>query len=235
MTTRAEEGLPAKAVVLAAFNNVRKLTPTVFGDWMRILAQVPPAVIWLVCQEATARRNLQAAAQQHGIDSGRLVFASGAPQEQHLARHHLADFFLDTFPCNAHTTASDALWMGLPVLTLQGDGFAARVAASLLTAVGLEELIAHSPADYVQLAVQLAQSPDRIAQYRAHLNQYRDESPLFDTKRYARNLEQAFGFMLDRSRKGKAAHPFEVRDMSLGGGIRLSGSPTFRSVAGPAR
>lgn len=235
MTTRAEEGLPAQAVVLAAFNNVRKLTPTVFGDWMRILAQVPTAVIWLVCQEATARRNLQAAAQQHGIDSGRLFFASGAPQEQHLARHHLADFFLDTFPYNAHTTASDALWMGLPVVTLQGQSFAARVAASLLTAVGLEELIVHTPADYVQLAVQLAHSPDRIARYRAYLNQGRDVSPLFDAKRYARNLEQAFGYMVDRSRKGKAAHPFEVRDMSCGGGIRLSGSSTFKSVAGPVR
>lgn len=235
MATRAEEGLPAEGVVLAAFNNVRKLTPSMFKDWMRILALVPTAVIWLVCQEATARRNLQAAAQQHGIDPARLVFADSAPQEQHLARHHLADFFIDTFPCNAHTTASDALWMGLPVLTLQGEGFAARVAASLLTAVGLEELISHTSADYVQLAVQLAHSPDRIARYRAHLNQHRGETPLFDAKRYARNIEQAFGFMVDRSRKGKAAHPFEVRDISRGGGIRLAGSPTFKSVAGSAR
>ena len=235
ITTRAEEGLPAQAVVLAAFNNIKKLTPSVFADWMRILAQVPTAVIWLVCQEVTAQRNLQAAAQQHGIDPTRLIFAGSAPQEQHLARHHLADFFLDTFPYNAHTTASDALWMGLPVLTLQGHSFASRVAASLLTAVGLEELIVHTPADYVQLAVQLALSPDRIARYRTHLNQQRGTSPLFDANRYARNIEQALGFMLDRSRKGKAAHPFEVRDMSQGGGIRLVGSPTFKSVGGTAR
>lgn len=235
MATRAEEGLPVQAVVLAAFNNIKKLTPSVFGDWMSILAQVPTAVIWLVCPEATARRNLQSAAHEHGVDPARLVFADSVPQEQHLERHHLADLFLDTFPYNAHTTASDALWMGLPVLTLQGEGFATRVAASLLTAVGLEELIVHTPADYVQLAVQLAHSPDRIARYRALLNQRRDVSPLFDPKRYARNLEQAFGFMVDRSRKGKAAHPFEVRDVSHGGGIRLAGSPTFKSVPGPAR
>lgn len=232
--TRSDVGLSDAHVVLAAFNNVKKITPEQFGTWMQILGQVPQAVIWFVCEETTARRNLRSSAQKLGIDPDRLVFSDGAPLEQHMARHHLADLFLDTFPYNAHTTASDALWMGLPVVTLQGESFASRVAASLLTALGLIELISHTQSEYIQVAVQLARSPDRLQHYRAHLNQHRSATPLFDSNRYARNLEQAFGPMVERSRKGKAPHSFEVRDASQGGGVRLAGSPTFKfaSTAG---
>lgn len=235
LLTRAEVGLPESSVVIAAFNNVKKITPSIFGAWMQILAQVPTAVIWLVCRETTARHNLRKSARQHGIDPERLVFTSDAPLEQHMSRHHLADFFLDTYPYNAHTTASDALWMGLPVVTLRGESFASRVAASLLTSVGLTELIATTQSEYIQLAVRLAHAPECLAHYRTYLSKTRTLSPLFDSKRYARNLEQAFSFMVDRSRKGKAAHPFEVRDLSLGGGVRLAGSPTFKSVVGAVR
>lgn len=233
--SRSDAGLPEDALVLAAFNQTKKITPDQFQLWLRILHQLPQAVLWLFSPELTAQHNLRACAQQAGIAPERLVFAPSLPQAQHLARHRLADVFLDTFPCNAHTTASDALWMGLPLVTLQGSSFASRVAASLLQAAGLPELITHTPDAYERLVIELASQPQRLADYRARLIAQRDSAPLYDARRYARNFEQAWAFMIERSRKGKAAHAFEVRDIAEGGGARLAGGAAFKPVNTYAR
>ena len=151
-----------------------------------------------------ATANLQREAATRGIASDRLVFAPRAPLPEHLARHRLADLFLDTLPCNAHTTASDALWAGLPVLTCLGSTFAGRVAASLLTAVGLPELITTSLADYEEQALQLATDPARLAALRQKLQAQRDSAPLFDTPRFTAHLEKAYLQMVERYRQGLA-------------------------------
>ena len=145
--TRAELGLPADGFVFCCFNNNYKITPDVFDCWMRILERVPGSVLWLLEDNPTAAANLRREAEQRGVAPERLVFGSRLPLSEHLARHRLADLFLDTLPYNAHTTASDALWTGLPVLTQLGDTFAGRVAASLLTAIGLPELITSTRQD----------------------------------------------------------------------------------------
>ena len=157
--TRQEAGLPEQGFVFCCFNNNWKITPDVFGVWMRLLHAVEGSVLWLFGDNESAERNLRVEAQARGIDPSRLVFAGRLPLEEHLARHRLADLFLDTLPCNAHTTASDALWAGLPVLTREGTAFAGRVAASLLYAVGLPELVTHSIEDYEALALRLARDP----------------------------------------------------------------------------
>lgn len=228
--TRASCGLPPDAVVFAAFNNVKKVTPHVFAAWMRVLTHVPDAVIWWVCKEEQARQNLRLAAHQHGIDASRMVFADSASQEDHMARYHLVDIFLDTFPYNSHTTASDALWMGVPLVTLQGESFPSRVAASVLTAAGLPELITHTLGDYETMLFQLARDAAKRRVCKDHLLATRSSSSLFDAPRYVQNLEQAFAFMVERSRKGKPPHPFEVRDRASGGGIRLAGGAGFKPV-----
>lgn len=228
--TRAQAGLPTDAFVLAAFNQTKKITPDQFQLWMRILRALPEAVLWLYCPNETAKNNLRTSVQQAGIAPERLVFAPALPQSQHLARHRLADLFLDTFPYNAHTTASDALWMGLPVVTLQGQAFASRVAASLLTVLGLPQLITTSLQAYEECVVQLARQPEQIQAYKTHLAEQRTVSPLFDDRAYAQNIEQAYAFMLERSRKGKPAHAFEVRHVADGGGARLAGGAAFKPV-----
>jgi protein O-GlcNAc transferase len=227
---RAEIGLPENAFVIAAFNQTKKITPDQFQCWMRILLSMPKAVLWLYSTNETAEKNLRASAQENGVDADRLVFAPKLPLNQHLARHHLADIFLDTFPYNAHTTASDALWMGLPVVTLQGKSFASRVGASLLEAVGLPELITRSIHEYESLTLSLARRPEQLQAYKKHLVERRENSFLFDARTYARDVEQAYAFMIERSRKGKAAHSFEVRSVSEGGGIRLAGGADFKTV-----
>jgi predicted O-linked N-acetylglucosamine transferase (SPINDLY family) len=153
---------------------------------------MPSSVLWLFDSNPWASRNLRREAGSRGIDPLRLVFAPPLPLDRHLGRLRAADLFLDTLPCNAHTTASDALWAGLPVLTLPGDTFASRVAGSLLTAVGIPELIAGSPAEYEALALGLARDPARLAGLRARLVRNRDSSPLFDTPAFVRNLETAY-------------------------------------------
>jgi predicted O-linked N-acetylglucosamine transferase (SPINDLY family) len=197
---------------------------------MRILQSLPQAVLWLYCDDAITEGNLRTSAQQAGIPTERIVFAKHLPEAQHLARHQLADIFLDTFPCNAHTTASDALWMGLPVVTIQGQCFASRVAGSLLNAMKLPQLIAKNLNEYEQLILNLAAEPQRIADYKNHLNNHRHNSALFNSEAYAKNIEQAYSFMIDRSRKGKAPHPFEVRDINEGGGFRLAGGAEFKNL-----
>jgi predicted O-linked N-acetylglucosamine transferase (SPINDLY family) len=201
--TRQQQGLPDEGFVFACFNNNYKITPEVFGIWMRLLAQVQGSVLWLLADNDAAPAHLRSEAAARGIDSRRLVFAPRAPLPEHLARHRLADLFLDTLPCNAHTTASDALWAGLPVLTCLGSTFAGRVAASLLTAVGLPELITTSLADYEALALQLATDADRLPALRQKLLAQRLECPLFDTAAFVRSMERAYEEMVRRARAGE--------------------------------
>jgi len=189
LPSREEAGLPQDGFVFCCFNNNWKITEPVFAIWMRLLAQIPGSVLWLKQAGEKTRANLKQAASDRGIDPGRLIFAKPAPLDIHLVRHQLADLFLDTLPYNAHATASDALWAGLPVLTRRGSAFAGRVAASLLTAAGLPELIAQTAEDYEALALALARDPQRLKDLRDRLAASRARSPLFDTPRQARDLE----------------------------------------------
>lgn len=201
-STRAENGLPEDAFVFCCFNNSFKITPQVFDSWMHILAQAPDSVLWLFSYAAPVERNLRAAAQARGIDPQRLVFANKLPLPEHLARHRAADLFLDTLPYNAHTTASDALWAGLPVLTLMGETFASRVAASLLTAAGVPELIAPSRAEYERMAVSFYKDRDALKALRGKIEANKLSCALFDPERYTRNLETLFAQMASRHRDG---------------------------------
>jgi protein O-GlcNAc transferase len=201
---RAELGLPATGFVFCCFNNVFKILPVTFGLWMSILQQVEGSVLWLLVDDDAARDNLRREASARGVSATRLVFAARQPFEQHLARHAAADLFLDTSPYNAHTTASDALRCGLPVITCAGESFAARVATSLLTAVGLPELATPSPQHYAALAVQLATTPQQLAQLRARLRHNLESAALFDTGRFARQLEDGYGQMYERYHRGTA-------------------------------
>jgi protein O-GlcNAc transferase len=203
--SRAACGLPPQGFVFCAFNNSFKTTPTFFAIWMRLLQQVPGGVLWLLESNALVRRNLGAAAVAAGVDPDRLVFAPMLPHGQHLARHRHADLFLDTLPCNAHTTASDALWAGLPVLTCAGETFAGRVAGSIVGAAGLAELVTNSPRDYEALALALARDPARLAAVRSRLCVGRKTLPLFDTAKRTRDLEALYGRMAETWRSGRPA------------------------------
>jgi predicted O-linked N-acetylglucosamine transferase (SPINDLY family) len=184
--------------------------PAQFDLWMRLLAAVPGSVLWLLEDNAVARRNLEAAARSRGIDAARLVFAPRVPAPEHLARQRLADLFLDTLPCNAHTTASDALWMGVPVLTCAGNTFAGRVAGSLLGSLGLDELVCASPGDYEALALRLAREPALLAAVRGKLARNRTTSALFDTDRFRLGIEAAYAAMWERWQRGEAPRAFAV-------------------------
>ena len=196
--TRAQCGLPEADFVFCCFNASYKILPDVFSIWMRLLAQVPRSVLWLLDTNPSATANLRRAAAQRGIERERLVFASRLPLDQHLARHAAADLFLDTFPCNAHTTANDALFAGLPLVTCSGETFASRVSGSQLRAVGLPDLATESLADYEALALDLARTPERLARCRDRLHAARASSPLFDPAAYARGLEERLLAVLER-------------------------------------
>ena len=191
-TTRADFNLPEDAFVFCCFNHNYKISPREFDIWMRVLGNVEGSVLWLLNSNVWAVMNLKKEAERRGIDPSRLIFAEKIPHAEHLARHKHADLFVDTFNYNAHTTASDALWAGLPVVTKQGRQFAARVAASLLTAVGLPELITESEEDYERLILNLAQDRQQLSAIKATLEENRRTEPLFDTQRYTRNLETGF-------------------------------------------
>jgi len=201
--TRDELGLPPDGFVFCCFNNNYKITPQTFDGWMRILARVPGSVLWLIEDNAIVSANLRKEASARGVDPQRLVFAARMVPEEHLARHRCADLFLDTLPYNAHTTASDALWAGLPLLTCMGETFAGRVAASLLRAIGLPELMTSSQDGYERLAVALATQPYRLKALRQKLEDHRLTTPLFDTARFTRHLEQAYGAMHARRKAGQ--------------------------------
>ncbi len=208
--TRAQNNLPESAFVFANFNAGYKLTPKVFAAWMRILRQAENSVLWQLEGVAEFGDNLRREAAAHGVAPERLIFAPRMAQEEHLARLRLADLSLDTLPCNAHTTASDALWAGLPLITVMGRAFAGRVAASLLTAIGLPELIADNLEDYEKLAVKLARDPAALAAIRGKLSANRLTSPLFDTARHTRSLEQAYATMWNIHKSGEAPRAFSV-------------------------
>jgi predicted O-linked N-acetylglucosamine transferase (SPINDLY family) len=199
---RFQEGLPETAFVFCCFNNIYKISPDSSDTWMRILTRVQGSVLWLLEDSPSAVENLRKRAALRGIDPQRLVFAKRMPVDQHLTRQGLADLVLDTLPYNAHTTASDALWVGLPVLTRIGDSFAGRVAASLLRAVGLPELITSTESEYEELAVELAHNPQRLHALRLHLQQHRPTAPLFDCQTYTRHLESAYTAIYDRYHTG---------------------------------
>jgi len=190
--SRAECGLPERGFVFCCFNNTYKITPAFFDIWMRLLHAVPGSVLWLLEANAAAKTNLRREAAARGIDPERLIFAPRQHLPEHLARHRHADLFLDTLPCNAHTTASDALWASLPLLTCAGETFAGRVAGSLLQACGMPELITTSPEAYEAIALKLASEPSRVAVLRRRLEQQRLSAALFDIARFTRNLEAAY-------------------------------------------
>ena len=208
--TRASAGLPEDAFVYCVFNRQYKITPQVFDAWARILQAVPKSVLWFVSEHESADGNLRQEAQARGIDPQRLIFARQAPHAEHLARHRLADLLLDTWPVCAHTTASDALWAGLPLVTLPGRSFISRVSGSLLTAMGLPELIASNIGEYEAMAVRLARSPSEMQALRQKLAERRSGSPLFDTKGFCKNIEAAYQTMWDKHRKNEAAQGFSV-------------------------
>ena len=200
---RQEVGLPENGVVLCCFNNNWKIVPEIFDCWISILQSVDGSVLWLFEDNPAAAKNLRKEATNHGINSDRLVFAKRMPAHaEHLARYKLADLFLDTFPYNAHTTASDALWAGVPVLTLQGQSFAARVAASLLTNIGISELITHTKEEYCSLAIELGLNLERLTNIKVKLEQNRLTTPLFDTKLFAHNIETAYQRAYERYHAG---------------------------------
>jgi predicted O-linked N-acetylglucosamine transferase (SPINDLY family) len=187
--TREQCGLPGTGFVFCCFNASYKILPDVFAIWMRLLAAAPGSVLWLLETNAQATANLRREARARGIAAERLVFAPRVPVAQHLARHAAADLFLDTFPCNAHTTANDALFAGLPLITCSGETFASRVSGSQLIAIGLPELVTDSLAAYETLALELARQPERLARCRERVRSSRETSPLFDAAGYARALE----------------------------------------------
>jgi protein O-GlcNAc transferase len=201
--TRAEEGLPADGFVFCCFNAGYKIAPAMFDIWMRLLARVESSVLWLGRINPSAHGNLKREAGARGIATERLIFAQYRQSAaDHLSRLRLADIFLDTMPYNAHATASDALWAGLPVVTCRGPGFAGRVGASLLYALGAPELIAESLQDYETLALELARDPKALLALKAKIAANRLAQPLFDTARFTRNLEAAYAAIVERQRRG---------------------------------
>jgi protein O-GlcNAc transferase len=198
--SRREAGLPPDGFVFCCFNNNWKFTPELFDVWMRLLRDVPGSILWLKATNAAATRNLHREAQARAINPARLVFAPNLPSDaEHLARHALADIFLDTLPYNAHATACDALWAGLPVVTCRGEAFAGRVAASLLTAIGLPELVTQTIAGYEALALRLARAPQELQALKDRLAANRLATALFDADRFRADIEAAYTAMLQRS------------------------------------
>lgn len=190
--TRDDLGLPDHSFVFCSFNNNYKIIPSVFDIWVTILNQVQGSVLWLLEDNPWASDNLRREANRRGLDPSRLIFAKRVPLAEHLARHRLADLFLDTFPCNAHTTASDALWTGLPLITMTGEAFASRVAASLLHAVGLPDLVVDNEKQYIDLAISLGNSAQRLKDIKLRLSESLVNSPLFNVKKYTQDLEDLY-------------------------------------------
>jgi predicted O-linked N-acetylglucosamine transferase (SPINDLY family) len=208
--TRAECGLPQSGFVFCCFNNPQKITPQIFDIWMRLLRATDNSVLWLFAGNAKAVANLRLEAQKRGVAPERLIFAPKAGVADHLARHRLADLCLDTLPYNAHTTASDALWAGLPVLTCLGEAFAGRVAASLLKAIGLDALITRTLAEYEALALRLSRDPAYLATFKDALNRNRDTCLLFDTQSATRHIETAYQTMAEIARRHEKPRSLKV-------------------------
>ncbi|MCB5173554.1 tetratricopeptide repeat protein [Microvirga lenta] len=211
--TRVECGLPEGAFVFCCFNNTYKLIPALFDIWMRLLKAVPGSVLWLIEANDVVKHNLRSEAAARGVDPARLVFALKMPVPKHLARHCHADLFLDTLPYNAHTTASDALWAGLPIVTCLGDSFAGRVAASLLRSIGMPELVTFTLEEYEGLALKLATQPSMLSDIRRKLIHNRLSAPVFDIETYSRDLERAYTRMVEIWQSGRPPEAFAVADL----------------------
>ncbi len=212
--TRSDAGLPADAFVFCCMNNVYKITPVVFDVWMRILLRAPGSVLLLYSDVRETRDNLRHEARNRGIDPARILFGEPWATDAHLARLRLCDLFLDTWPYNAHTTGSDALWAGLPLLTCSGRSFPSRVGASLLRAVGLPDLVTDSLAEYEALALRLASEPATLAAVRRRLATQLSTAALYDTPRYTRHLEAAYTKMVERARAGLTPEAIDVQPLT---------------------
>lgn len=199
---RSDVGLPEDKFVFASFNGSLKITPRTIALWADILSKAPSSVIWIYCTRDIARRNIAAALEQSDVTRDRIIFTGNAAYPAHISRIALADLGLDAFPCNGHTTTSDMLWAGLPVLTIPGTAFASRVSTSLLNAIGLPEFICQDDRHFVEEAVRLARNPEELASLRARQTENRFIAPLFDTERLTRHLEKAYEAMSDRARAG---------------------------------
>lgn len=200
--TRKKHGLPEGVMIFCCHNSIYKITPDVFDSWMRILQGAPGSVLWLFSNNIEARNNLHSEAKIRGISTDRLIFADFVPSDIHLARYRLADLFLDTYHCNAHTTAAEALWTGLPVLTCMGKKMASRVASSLLTAIGLHEMITNTPEQYEEKAIYLATHPEELARIRTLLEHNRLTTPLFNTEQQVKNIEAVYEHIWERHKAG---------------------------------
>ncbi|MBN8950179.1 MULTISPECIES: glycosyl transferase [unclassified Rhizobium] len=209
-TTRAQYGLPEDAFVYASFNGNRKITPQMVDVWCNILKRSKNSVLWLLCNGPRAEANIWSRLEARGINRKRVVFTARIRYEDHIDRQQLADLGLDTFPVNGHTTTSEQLWGGLPVLTVKGNNFASRVSESLLNAIGLPELVADDIKAYEDMAVQLAGQPERIAQFKETLAANRYIKPLFDAERFTHHLETAFEMMAERARQGLTPEHMDV-------------------------
>ena len=209
-SSRGEAGLPEHGFVFCCFNGSYKITAAVFDIWMRLLAAVDDSVLWLLRSNDAAVANLRREAAARGIDPARLVFADRAAPEDHLARHRLADLFLDTQPINAGATASDALWAGLPIVTRLGNTFLGRASASLLRAVGLPQLVTRSAEDYEALALKLARDRPLLDAIGRKLQDNRLSAPLFDTDRFRRHIESAYTTMFEIRQRGEPPRSFSV-------------------------
>jgi len=208
--TRSDMQLPDDAFVFCCFNNSYKITPAEFDVWMRLLNKVENSVLWLRKPNQLSKLNMKNEAQKRKVNPSRLVFADKLPMDEHLARHRLADLFVDTFTFNAHTTATEALWAGLPVVTKIGRGFAARVAGSLLNAVGLPELVTETENDYEALILELATNPAKLAKIKGKLATHRLTKPLFNTELYTKHLENGYLQAYESYFQGKLPHTIIV-------------------------
>ncbi|MBB4955500.1 putative O-linked N-acetylglucosamine transferase (SPINDLY family) [Agrobacterium vitis] len=201
LRSREHYGLPDGAFIFASFNGVQKITPETISLWSRTLTAVPDSLLWIMCWDSFTQKNLRDAFSSNGVDPDRLYFAEKQEYALHVNRLTLADLALDTFPCNGHTTTSDMLWAGLPVLTKRGNCFAARVSESLLNAIGLEDLVTADADAFVAKAIALAQNPQQMVEVKQRLAQNRAIKPLFDTERFTRHLERAYEMMAERARQ----------------------------------
>jgi predicted O-linked N-acetylglucosamine transferase (SPINDLY family) len=209
---RKGEGLPENAFVFCCFNNTYKILPEIFSVWIQLLKELPDTVLWLLEKNEAAKENILLEARKLGVSSNRIIFAKKTKKEEHLARQRLADLFLDTFPYGAHTTASDALWVGLPLITMIGKSFQSRVAASLLHSVGHPELVAADLAGYKALIVELVKNPAQLQAIRSHLESQKLNLPLFDTPSFVKSIESAYIQMYQHAIDEKVPQTFYVSE-----------------------
>jgi protein O-GlcNAc transferase len=217
-SSRSQHNLPDHGFVFCCFNNTWKLLPEIFDLWIEILTKVDDSVLWFRADNSVASKNLRTEAEKRGVDPARLVFAEFTEHDLHLARYTLADVFLDTYPYNGHTTTSDALWAGLPVLTIEGSSYASRVASSLLRCLDLDELITNTFEEYVQLAVELSRNRPRLGRIKEKLDSNRVSAPLFDTPLFTKHIESAYKAVYQVQQSGRVRDHIYVRS----GPVQLS-------------